>query len=207
MVLIRLDSNLSLYGLGELSIPLIYRGFPWIIIRHVKRITVRCTYNRDVMNLKLLLIISVALICGCSANQTKKTSQPLIDTELLNQGLSEIKIYRPDDFLQMLANVRVKLDGQYAATLSNEAVSTIQLKPGHHMLASSMEGLDFKGDCPFSISLEPGEVQYVSLSPTTSGAALPIVSILMNPLVCKFEMKEVSELEGKKQYESISKNQ
>jgi len=157
------------------------------------------------MKYLIVLLTSLVFITGCSSNQKKASvnEQPIIDDKLLSVSKSEIRIYRPDAFLQMLANVNVDLDGQLVASLENESVSTIQVQPGKHILSSQMGGLDFKDGCDYQVFLEPGEIQYFSISPTTSGASLPILSILTNPFVCKFEIEKVAQALGKKEYETL----
>jgi len=158
------------------------------------------------MKYLVILFTSLIFISGCSSNQKRAAGyeQLVIDDNLLSASKSEIRIYRPDAILQMLANVNVDLDGRFAASLENESVSTIQVKPGAHILSSKMVGLDFKDGCDYPVFLEPGEVQYISIAPTTSGASLPILSIITNPFVCKFEIEKVAQALGKKEFEALT---
>jgi len=162
--------------------------------------------NKGIMKYLVVLLTSLVFITGCSSNQKRASGneQPIIDEKLLSASKSEIRMYRPDAFLQMLANVNIDLDGRLAASLENESVSTVQVKPGKHILSSKMVGLDFKDGCDYQVFLEPGEVQYFSIAPTASGASLPILSILTNPFVCKFEIEKVAQALGKKEYETLT---
>lgn len=106
--------------------------------------------------------------------------------------------------MQKFANVTVKFNGQYVTSLSNESTYSLKVKPGKHTLSSKGNSFDMKEGCSQILSLAPGEIQYVSIEPSSSGAVLPIISILTNPLVCKFEIEEVTKAVGMQEYAAIT---
>ena len=154
---------------------------------------------------KIVAIYLFTNLLACSSvQQVKSTNDPLmIDDTLFQQGVSEIRLIREHALLQMMADVNLQLDGEYIGSIANKKTLIKQLTPGEHMLTSDMGGLDFSSDCDFKFMVELGEVKYISLEPSKAGI-LPILSILTNPLFCKFNLTEESYQNGKKKFDQIA---
>ena len=134
-------------------------------------------------------------LVACASVQT--LNEPAtIDGTLAQQGVAELRFIRQDSMLQMLVDLNLQMDGQFLASVSNGQTFVRQISPGMHVLSSKLGALDFNDDCDFNFSVEPGEIQYISLQPSSAGVALPIISLLTNPFVCKFDVAELSFQEG-----------
>lgn len=154
---------------------------------------------------KIIVICLLTNLVACSSVQhIEQSSEPaIIDALLAQKGMSEIRFYREHSLLQMLASVDLQLDGGFIGSIANEQTLVKQVAPGEHLLSSSMGGLDFSDDCDFNITLEVGEVQYISLEPSKAGGMLPILSILTNPFFCKFNVAEVPFQLGKDKFDEL----
>ncbi len=154
---------------------------------------------------KILAICLVTSLAACSSVQHMESSNEpaFIDKALLEQGISEIRFYREDSLLQMLVEVNLQLDGGFIGSVANDKTLVKQIVPGDHVLSSNLGGLDFSSDCNVNISLEVGEVQYISLEPSKAGVMLPILSILTNPLFCKFNVAEETYQQGKDAFDQL----
>lgn len=154
----------------------------------------------------IVILLFVITLFGCSSSPTitgmYSAPEKLIDETLSVEDKAQIRMYRVDAFLQMLVNVNVFVDGANLASLPNSSVSTITIPPGKHKIYTKMGGLDANPGCGFEFEISKGEIVYMSLSPNSSGA-LPIISILTNPIVCKFEIKPVTNGEGETEYARI----
>lgn len=166
---------------------------------HKQKITAKTKH----LKFLAVAVATSVLLNGCASFQSNRYLQEpaFIDESLAEKGVSEVRFVREDAVLQMLADVNLELNGQPLGSLSNNRKLVKQLPPGEHTILSDMGGLDFSHGCEFKLSLEPGEIKYVSLAPSTSGA-LPILSILFNPMVCKFDLTEESYKAGKFKFEN-----
>ncbi|MEW5757522.1 MAG: hypothetical protein AB1810_14600 [Pseudomonadota bacterium] len=153
---------------------------------------------------RYVAVLVVASLSGCATNPSISTRyvayDPMINNDLASINKAEIRIIRGDAFLQKLAIINIIIDGNVAASLKNNSSKSVQLDPGNHRIESKMSALDGKSGCGIDIELKSGEIVYVSASPSSGGAAIPIVSVLTNPMVCKFELKVLDGTEGEVAY-------
>lgn len=157
----------------------------------------------------LFLMIITSLIVGCSSSQSKDSvyvlTEKTIDQDLYVKGDSELRLYRSSALLMILATVDISIDGEYVASLSNASAATIKLLPGAHRVESKMGILDAKSGCGLDFDIAPGEVLYISAAPAPAGL-LPAVSILFNPVVCKFDLEPVAASMGLEKYSEFKRS-
>ena len=152
-----------------------------------------------------LFVLSIILLTGCSTTQSYKgiyvSNAQIIDSELLAKDVAQLKVHRPSAILQRMASLKIYIDGKQEIVLSNDAAKAIMVKPGKHRIESKMGALDGKSGCGFDFEIISGELIYVTASPSGIGVALPIVSVLANPAVCKFSLTPIES----KNIEAIEK--
>lgn len=160
------------------------------------------------MKLLITIILSV-LLASCSTSNTidgpYSASNKRIDNKLASEGKAELRIFREDAMLAKLAGANIFLNNVKILTINNASALTMSISPGKHNIYSKSDILDGNGGCGFDFVAEKGEVIYMSISPKASGA-LPILSILLNPVVCKYEITPVDSVLGEAQFAKLQKN-
>jgi uncharacterized protein YcfL len=149
------------------------------------------------MNKKFVLgaaLVSILMV-GCSSIKPYEglyvSKEKIIDDKLLVEHISQVRIYRSEAMLQKFATLNISIDGQLMATLKNDSAKVINIKPGKHRVESKMGALDGKSGCGFDFQSSEGEIIYIIAGPSGTGASVPIISVLANPMVCKFNISPV----------------
>ena len=151
-------------------------------------------------------VLITGLLVGCAVSNTMdgaySASDKHIDDKLLSEEKAELRIFRKSSWLGKYGGVNVFLDNVKAPKISNASVQTLTLAPGEHNIYSRASFLDANPGCGFDFIAEKGELIYMSISPKVSGN-LPILSILLNPLVCKYALEPVDAAYGEIQFTEL----
>lgn len=141
---------------------------------------------------RLWLLLSVLIVGGCAAGSAVKgvyvSENKVFREDLKASGQGELQINRADAFLQRFATLSIAINGEEKAGIANGSSVSIFVPAGTHRIDGSLQSLDMKSGCGFEFSIEPGETIVINAVPNGGGAVLPIVSIIANPLTCKFQL-------------------
>lgn len=151
----------------------------------------------------LKLVVFVFFLQGCSLMHVMDFEPPRIDPRLKSKNLAELRFYRPDSLLSKTTFAKVEVAGETIFRLAPKNFRFVKVRPGYYKIIAKRANDDAHPGCLEHVQLEPGQIQYVAVTPTIEGVDIPLVRNYTNDKTCKFSLTMIGFTRGKKEISEL----